>query len=169
MKKSILFALTTAIVLLVMGCATPEERAARQAENLKMVKESVGSQRYRINVTEMTPMRGSVHQVTNRYLKIDGDEIECSLPYAGRDDIPHMKTRGEAKMDAKYEFRGKVENYLLQLLPKKQSGVITFTTNYSGEDLKFSITIDNNGKAKIHMTPESRDYIDYEGSVYAIR
>lgn len=165
MKKIMMFIVT---VLLVAACATPEERAARQAENLKMVKESVGSQQYKITISQMTPMRGTPVYVSNRYLKVEGDKVDCSLPYAGRDDIPHLKTRGEARMDAKYEFRGDIENYLLQLLPKKKSGVVTFTTKYSGEDLKFSITIDNYGKAKIRMTPEGRDYIDYEGSVYAL-
>jgi hypothetical protein len=165
MKK---FLIMITAVLLVAACATPEERAARQAENLKVVKASVGSQKYKISVSQMTPMRGTSVYVSNRYLKIEGDQIDCSLPYAGKEDIPHLKTRGEMRMDSKIEFRGTIENYLLQLLPKKKSGVVTFTTKYSGEELKFSITIDNYGKAKIRVTPESRDYIDYEGSVYAL-
>lgn len=168
MKKSVLFAVTTAVMLLVTACATPEERAARQAENLKMVKECVGNQHYKISVTEMTPMRGSSTYVTNRYLKIEGDKIDCSLPYVGREDIPHMKTRGELRMDSKIEFRGDIRNYSLQLMPKKKCGVITFATQNGGEELKFSITIDNNGRAKIRMTPESRDFIDYEGTVNAL-
>ena len=168
MKKSILFIVTSAAMLLVTACATPQERAARQAENLKMVKECVGNQHYKITVTEMTPMRGTPVYVTNRYLKIEGDKIDCSLPYAGREDIPHMKTRGEIRMDSKIEFRGNAEKYVLQLIPNKKCGVVTFTTRNGVEELKFSITIDNYGKAKIRMTPESRDYIDYEGTVNAL-
>jgi len=168
MKKSILLVATTAVMLLVTACATPEERAARQAENLKMVKECVGSQHYKISVTEMTPMRGTPVYVTNRYLKIEGDKVDCSLPYVGREDIPHLKTRGEVRMDSKIEFRGDAEKYVLQLMPKKKSGVVTFTTRNGVEELKFSITIDNYGKAKIRMTPDSRDFIDYEGTVNAL-
>ena len=81
--------------LLMVACATPEERAARQAENLKMVKAAVGSQQYKINVSSMKPMRGTSTTVMGRWLKIDGNTVDCSLPYVGRDDIPHMKTRGE--------------------------------------------------------------------------
>ena len=92
----------------IVSCATSEERAARQAENLKMVKASVGSQQYRISVTSMTPMRGTSKTIMGRWLKIDGNQIDCSLPYVGREDIPHMKTRGEVRMDSKIEYRGEV-------------------------------------------------------------
>ena len=152
-------------VMAIVSCATSEERAARQAENLKMVKASIGSQQYRISVTSMTPMRGTSKTVMGRWLKIDGNKLDCSLPYVGREDIPHMKTRGEMRMDTKIEYRGEVQNYLLQYQPKKKCGVITFKINYSGDDYQFRIVVDNTGTARIRLTPEDRDYIDYQGSV----
>lgn len=162
MKKVFMFLVAA---LLMTACATPEERAARQAENLKKVKECVGAQRYKISVTSMTPMRSTPITVTSRSLTVDGDQLNCYLPYAGRDDIPHLKTRGEIRMDAKLEFRSTIQNYLLQYQPKKKNGVITFKTETGGEELKFTITIDNNGKARIHLEPDDRDYVDYEGTV----
>lgn len=155
--------------LLIAGCATSEERAARKAEQQKMVKESVSAQKFKINVNSITPMRGTAHNVTNHYLVIDGDQLHCSLPYVGRDDIPHMKTRGEIRMDSKIEFRGPTENYHLQYLPNKQSGVVTFTAKNGGEELKFTITIDDDGRARIHMEPDKRDYCDYDGYVSAMK
>ncbi|MBR3080721.1 MAG: DUF4251 domain-containing protein [Prevotella sp.] len=151
--------------LLLVACATAEERAAREAENMKMVKQHVGSQQYRIIITQMRPMRGTSHQVANRYLKVDGKQLDCSLPYVGRDDIPQFKTRGEIRMDSKIEFSGALENYLLQLNPKEKCGIVTFSTNYAGENMKFNIVIDKEGNAKIRLTPESRDFIDYEGYI----
>lgn len=162
------FMLMIVAALLMVACATPEERAARQAENLKMVKAAVGSQQYRINVTSMTPMRGTSTTVMGRWLKIDGNTVDCSLPYVGRDDVPHMKTRGEVKMDSKLEFKADVQNYQLQLLPKKKCGVITFTTEYGGDDYQFNINVDNTGRARIRVTPKDRDFIDYEGNVNAL-
>ena len=41
MKKLIVMMVAA---LMIVACATPEERAARQAENLKMVKAAVGNQ-----------------------------------------------------------------------------------------------------------------------------
>ena len=154
--------------LLMVACATPEERAARQAENLKMVKAAVGNQQYRINVTSMRPMRGTTTNVMGRWLKIDGNTVDCSLPYLGRDDIPHMKTRGEMRMDSKLEFKAEIQNYLLKLEAKKKRGVITFSTKYGGDEYQFNITVDNTGSARIRVTPEDRDYIDYEGDVYGL-
>ena len=103
------FMLMMIAALLMVACATPEERAARQAENLKMVKAAVGTQQYRINVTSMRPMRGTTTNVMGRWLKIDGNTVDCSLPYIGRDDIPHMKTRAEVRMDSKLEFKAEVQ------------------------------------------------------------
>ena len=162
------FMLMIVAALLMVACATPQERAARQAENLKMVKAAVGSQQYRINITSMTPMRGTTTNVMGRWLKIDGNTVDCSLPYIGRDDIPHMKTRAEVRMDSKLEFNAEVENYLLKLEPKKKRGIVTFSTRYGGDEYQFNIDVDNTGRARIRVTPEDRDFIDYEGNVYGL-
>ena len=159
------FMLMMIAALLMVACATPEERAARQAENLKMVKAAVGSQQYRINVTSMRPMRGTTTNVMGRWLKIDGNTVDCSLPYIGRNDIPHMKTRAEVRMDSKLEFNAEVQNYLLKLEAKKKRGIVTFSTRYGGDEYQFNITVDNTGRAFIRVTPENRDFIDYEGNV----
>jgi hypothetical protein len=162
------FMLMIVAALLMVACATPQERAARQAENLKMVKAAVGSQQYRINITSMTPMRGTTTNVMGRWLKIDGNTVDCSLPYIGRDDIPHMKTRAEVRMDSKLEFNAEVENYLLKLEPQKKRGIVTFSTRYGGDEYQFNIDVDNTGRARIRVTPEDRDFIDYEGNVYGL-
>ena len=162
------FMLMMIAALLMVACATPEERAARQAENLKMVKAAVGSQQYRINVTSMRPMRGTTTNVMGRWLKIDGNTVDCSLPYIGRDDIPHMKTRAEVRMDSKLEFKAEVQNYLLKLEAKKKRSVITFSTKYGSDEYQFYITVDNTGSATIRVTPEDRDYIEYEGNVHGL-
>ena len=159
------FMLMMIAALLMVACATPEERAARQAENLKMVKAAVGTQQYRINVTSMRPMRGTTTNVMGRWLKIDGNTVDCSLPYIGRDDIPHMKTRAEVRMDSKLEFKAEVQNYLLKLEAKKKRGIVTFSTRYGSDEYEFNITVDNTGRAFIRVTPENRDFIDYEGNV----
>ena len=162
------FMLMMIAALLMVACATSEERAARQAENLKMVKAAVGSQQYRINVTSMRPMRGTTTNVMGRWLKIDGNTVDCSLPYIGRNDIPHMKTRAEVRMDSKLEFNAEVQNYLLKLEAKKKRGIVTFSTRYGGDEYQFNITVDNTGRAFIRVTPENRDFIEYEGNVYGL-
>ena len=152
-------------VLLITACATSEERAARQAEYQKMMKASVGNQKYRINIDQMTPKRGLSRTVSGHWLKVDTNMVDCSLPYVGRDDIPHMKTHGEARMDAHLEFKAESRNYVLRVQPKKETADITFEVDYRGSEYKFHISLDNTGRAKVHVIPGDRDDIDYEGSV----
>ena len=49
--------------------------------------------------------------------------------------------------------------------PVDERAVVSFTASDLGVDYKFTITIENTGSAKIHVAPDKRDYIDYEGYV----
>ena len=99
--------------LLVAACATltPEQKAARDAAIKEGVKSAVASQKFKINVTSVIPMRAANRSVSGPFIKLDSTTVECFLPYAGRDDIPHMKTRGEMRMTSKIEIRGEVRDY----------------------------------------------------------
>lgn len=59
MKKVIIMLMAA---LLVAACATltPEEKAARDAAFKEGVKTAVASQKFKINVTSVTPMRGTI-------------------------------------------------------------------------------------------------------------
>ena len=164
MKKVIIMLMAA---LLVTACATltPEEKAAREAAVKEGVKAAVASQKFKINVTSVTPMRGTNRSLSGAFIKLDSTTVECFLPYAGRDDIPHMKTRGEMRMTSKIEIRGEVRDYLMGIDPVDERAVVSFTASDLGVDYKFTITIENTGSAKIHVDPDKRDYIDYEGYV----
>lgn len=164
MKKIIMMLMAA---LLVAACATltPEQKAARDAAIKEGVKSAVASQKFKINVTSVTPMRGTNRSLSGAFIKLDSTTVECFLPYAGRDDIPHMKTRGEMRMTSKIEIRGEVRDYLMGIDPVDERAVVSFTASDLGVDYKFTITIENTGSAKIHVAPDKRDYIDYEGYV----
>ncbi len=150
MKKIIMMLMAA---LLVAACATltPEQKAARDAAIKEGVKSAVASQKFKINVTSVTPMRGTNRSLSGAFIKLDSTTVECFLPYAGRDDIPHMKTE--------------VRDYLMGIDPVDERAVVSFTASDLGVDYKFTITIENTGSAKIHVAPDKRDYIDYEGYV----
>ena len=163
MKK--LFLLFVAAMTIV-GCATSEERAARLAANMEKIKAAVGNQQYRISLRSMTPLRsGSITLPGTYYLKVNGNEITTEMPYLGRDDIPHFKTRSQMRFDSMIEIRGQMENYLLAHEPEEKCGVITFKASNKGEDCYFNIQIPGDGHAKILVRPEKRDEIRYEGYV----
>ena len=158
---------SVALALLMAACSTltPEEKAARQAENLRVAKEKVDNKQYRVVVTQMKPIRGSSRQISNSFIKIDGDMMDCFLPYVGLDDIPRPKSPGERRMDSRYEGKQAIENYQLTLVPEKESILVTFSTHYGGDDLKFAILVNKKGKASVRLTPQNRDEIEYEGYV----
>ncbi len=163
MKKLLLLLVAA---LTIVGCATPEERAAREAEHMQKVKTAVGTQQYKINMREMTPLRSSSINISGiYYLKVDGNEVTTELPYLGRDDVPHFKTRGERKFDRTIRIRTKMEGYNLSLIPNQKIGLITFKAKDGGDELKFNIQISSSGQAKVTLTPEGRDEIRYEGYV----
>ena len=108
---------------------TPEEKAAREAAVKEGVKAAVASQKFKINVTSVTPMRGTNRSLSGAFIKLDSTTVECFLPYAGRDDIPHMKTRGEVRMSSKIEIRGEVRDYLMGIDPADERAVVSFTAS----------------------------------------
>ena len=164
MKKIIMMLMAA---LLVAACATltPEQKAARDAAIKEGVKSAVASQKFKINVNSVTPMRGTRRSLSGPFIKLDSTTVECYLPYAGLDDIPHMKTPGEMRMTSKIEIRSEVRDYLLAIDPVDERSVVSFTASDLGVDYKFTITIENTGDAKIHVDPDKRDEIDYEGYV----
>lgn len=167
MKKLLL---SFVAVLTIAGCATPEERAARQAEHMAQVKNAVGSQQYKINVREMTPLRSSSINVTGMYyLKVNGNEVTCDLPYLGRDDIPHFKTRAERHFDRTITISAPMEGYNLSLMPKQKAGLITFSSMDGGKKINFNIQVFSDGSAKMTVDPEDKDEIRYDGEVYPIK
>jgi len=168
MKKVVIMLMA---VLLVAACATltPEEKAAREAAVKEYVKSAVVKQKYKINISAMRPMRGMERSVSGPWLKVDSTTVECWLPYAGLDDVPHMKTRSEVRMDSKIEIKSEVKDYVTGIDPMEERAVIRFNAEDHGFKCKFTITIENTGKARIQYEPEGRDYIDYEGSVVIIK
>ena len=152
--------------LLMAACATltPEEKAAREAAVKEKVKTAVVSQKYRINVTSMKPERGISHSVSTAWLKVDSTTVEWMLPYAGRDDIPHMKSRAEVRMGSKIDFKSDIKDYVCGIQPGDGRAIIKFKVE-NGIEYKFTVTIENNGNAKINLEPEGSDKIEYEGYV----
>ena len=143
--------------LLVTACATltPEEKAARDAAVKEGVKAAVASQKFKINVTSVTPMRGTNRSLSGAFIKLDSTTVECFLPYAGRDDIPHMKTRGEVRMSSKIEIRGEVRDYLMGIDPADERAVVSFTASDLGVDYKLPSPSRTQVVPRFTLTPTS--------------
>ena len=164
MKKVMMMLVT---VLLMAACATltPEEKAAREAAAREYVKTAVATQRYKINLNTMRPMRGSNLPITNAWLKADSNIVECLMPYRGLDDIPHLKTPGMVRDESKFEFKSEISDYVLNIQPAEERAIVSFEADNHGFECKFTIIIENSGVVKMHVDTEKRDFIDYEGYI----
>ena len=153
--------------LLMAACATltPEEKAARKAKRVEEVKTALIQKKYKIDVNSMTPMRGTSRPISGRWIKVDSTIVECSLPYAGLDDIPHLKTRGEVRMDSRLDFKSEISDYVMSFQPSEKRTIITFKSEYMGQVYTFHLFVEEEGNVRIHLEPDKRDFIDYEGHI----
>ena len=163
--KKVIIMLIAAMLMAACAILTPEEKAAREAAAKVYVKKALVSQKYKININTMRPMRGVERTVAGRWLKVDSTTVECEMPYAGLDDIPHPKTPGERRMESRLEFKSPISDYVTTIHPGDEDAIVTFKAEDHGFKCKFTIVIGNTGEAKIHYEPEGRDFIDYEGYV----
>ncbi|MBR5325097.1 MAG: DUF4251 domain-containing protein, partial [Prevotella sp.] len=70
----------TALVMIV-GCATAEERAARAAEQAKTVKAALQERNYQIAVNRMYPSRGASKSLSYGYsVEVRNDSLISYLP-----------------------------------------------------------------------------------------
>lgn len=163
--KHVIILLMAAVLTAACASLTPEQKAAREAATREYVKQAVASQKYTINVNSMKPSRrGESYPVFSAWLKVDGNTVQCVLPYLGLDDVPRLKSRAEMRMNAKYDFKSPLRNYVSG---KEADGstVISFVTDDRDVEFKIFVVIEVNGSSKIHIEPEGRDAIDYEGHV----
>lgn len=134
MKKLLLFFV---VAMTLIGCATSEERAARQAAHMEKVKAAVGNQQYRISLRSMTPLRSTPISLSGLYyLKVNGNEVMSDMPYLGREDVPHFKTCSEMRFDSRIELSGQMENYILTLVPKEKNRHYHFQGKEQGRGMR---------------------------------
>ena len=75
------------------------------------------------------------------------------------------KTIDDRRLDSKLTFESVMENYLLEREPLKNRSDISFRVSDGRERYDVTIVIEDNGKSEIRVSPEEREYIEYQGVV----
>ena len=78
MKKNSFLSLTIAIFmssLVLVSCATQEERAARKAELAKNVTAALNARKYKIDITRMIPSKGPSKSVSSYSIEVRNDSL----------------------------------------------------------------------------------------------
>ena len=154
MKKLVLML----IAVLAAGCATQQEKAAQMAEKAAVVKKSIDSHRYVVEVRTMHPMRGGSVQVTSDFtLQMKGDTLVSYLPYFGRAyNVPYTGGKG-------LNFTALVEDYTQLRNDKKELTQVSFVCRNDEDHYRYVLNIYDNGEVDINLTSRNRERISYNG------
>ena len=154
---SIVFTLLTLVIL--GGCATAEERAARAAERAAKVKTALTERHYIIGIERMYPMKGSAKSVSPDYsVEVRNDSLFSYLPYIGRAyQIPYGGGKG-------LNFSERIGSYQES---QKKNGQRHIEIGVKNDEDTYLYTIDvwDNGSSQIDVLPRQRERITYSGDM----
>lgn len=156
-KPACLLALAAA---LLAGCATKAERAAQQAEQVRLVATALQQRRYSIDIQQMTPRRGGLRPVSYGFsLAVKGDTLVSYLPYFGR--VYSVPYAGSGKG---LNFTGRIREYTDE---QPKPGVRRVRLKVANEEdaYLFAINVYDSGQATIDLQARERESVSYSGEV----
>ena len=158
MKKffvSMVFACSALVML--SGCATSEERAARAAEQKRKVLTALTQRNYKISIDRMYMSRGGSKSVSYGYsVEVRNDSLISYLPYFGRAySVPYGGGKG-------LNFSESIGSYRES---KEKNGKRHIEIGLKNEEDTYLYTIDvfDNGSSSIDVQARQRDRISYSG------
>ena len=144
-------------VVLLCGCATAEERAARAALQAAKVKKALSEKRFMINVDYMYPLSGTPKHLSYGYsLEVRNDSLISYLPYFGRAfNVPY----GGGKA---LNFSERIGSYHEQ---EKGNGQRHIEIGVRNEEDTYTYYIDvfDNGSSSIDVQARECDAISFSG------
>ena len=159
--KNIWFTMVSVCLALVMlsGCATSEERAARAAEQAAKVKSALTERNYKISVDRMYPMKGGSKNVSYGYsVEVRNDSLISYLPYFGRAySVPYGGGKG-------LNFSERIGSYEEALLKNGKHHIEIGVTNEEDTYL-YTIDVFDNGSSTIAVQSRQRESISYSGKI----
>ena len=152
-------ALLSAIMLTACSSSSSLAKAEKEAQVARQVQEALDTRHYTIVVDWMKPLGGFARHVSSNYeLTVNGDEIDCYLPYVG--EAYHLPYGGGKGLN----FKGKIENYSM-IYPTSNRSHIEFTVINDEDSYLYRIDVFNNGKAYIDIVARDRDAISFDGEM----
>ncbi len=147
-------------LLLLMGCATAQERAEQRVRMKKAVAEAVASRHLHIDVNTMSTLRYGAKTLTSNYfLELRGDTLRSDLPYWGQAyqapvGGPSIGLNFEAPILRYSESRPKANKTLLELDVKTQE-----------DAYHYLIEVYDTGESYIRVRSLNRDPISFDGAL----
>ena len=146
-------------LMMLSGCATAEERAARAAEQALKVKTALTQRRYKIDINRMYPMKGNSKSVSYGYsVEVRNDTLISYLPYFGRAyNVPYGGGKG-------LNFSERIGSYQETQQPKGER-VIDIELKNEEDTYHYTIKVFDNGNSSIDVQSRQREPISYSGEI----
>ena len=161
MRKTTFSSLFVLVMVLLSSCGSTNSltKAEREAAMAQQVQDALDARHYTIAVDWMKPLGGVPRQVNSDYeLKVNGEELDCYLPYIGRAyRLPYGGGKG-------LNFKAQIQNYSIQQLTSNRSQ-IEFTVRNDEDVYRFRIDVFDNGKSIIDIMAQDRDAISFDGEM----
>lgn len=155
MKKSLV---SMIFVLLLVGCATQQERAEQREAMRKAVAEAVAMKKMHIDITTMNTLRYGSKVVTSVFfLELLGDTLRSYLPYLGQAYQAPIGTPAQGlNFDA--PILGLRESH-----PKTHLSQLEIDVKSKEDTYLYVVELYDTGKADIHVRSLHRDPISFSG------
>lgn len=150
---------TCSALVMLSGCATAEERAARAAEQALKVKTALTQRRYKIDVNRMYPMNGNSRNVSYGYsVEVRNDTLISYLPYFGRAyNVPYGGGKG-------FNFSEQIGSYH-ETQQSNGARLINIELKNEEDIYQYTIKVFDNGNSSIDVQSRQRDPISYSGEM----
>ena len=164
MKKYLVsMAFTLLAAMLLNGCATSKEKAARKTEQAAKVKAALAERHYKIAVNAMADPseadeKRSPQLLSNFRLEVRNDSLISSLPQYGYNQILGEAGVGTGGLRL-YE---PISSYQ-EGLTKKGKRHIEISVEKHNDTLIFVIEVSENGKSSITVRSRRRERISFSG------
>ena len=159
--RKIAFSFIMLLTVLLTSCGTSNglTKAEREAAVTRQVQECLDTRHYTIAVDWMHPLGGMPRHVSSNFeLKVNGEDMDCYLPYAGEAyRLPYGGGNG-------LNFKGKIKDYTITY-PTSNRSHIEFTVSNIEDVFRFRIDVFNNGRSIIDVVPQDRDAISFDGEM----
>ena len=156
-------ACTLLAAMLLNGCATSKEKAARKTEQAAKVKAALAERHYKIAVNAMadpseTDEKRSPQLLSNFRLEVRNDSLISSLPQYGYNQILGEAGVGTGGLRL-YE---PISSYQEELTKKGKRHIEISVENHN-DTLIFVIEVSENGKSSITVRSRRRERISFSG------
>ena len=158
-KLQFSFLVSFVALVVLSGCITPEERAARATEQAVKVKAALSQRDFKISVGRMYTNRGGSKSLSYGYqVAVRNDSLFSYLPYFGRAyNIPYGGGKG-------LNFSERIGGYQESVV-KNGCRHIEINVKNNEDNYLYVIDVFDNGNSDIVVQAQQRERISYSGEM----